>query len=462
MPVVAGRRVRVALAVVLLSIAFAGLCAPLATSALLASGAPPGDGSTQARADATRVLDAARKFYGSLRGLQAKSTASVESSALSGKVEVQLEVGAERPNLLAVRTTVGAGSGDVVCDGKKLYLSMPALRRYTLLGAPGTFGQLSEQLPTLVPGLDILLGLLTGRALGDSGAAYIHLGMEQVAGAICHHLQQMGPGGQMDVWVEDGAQPWLRRCLRVQQGRAAGRNGRSGQSARVDSTSTVRAAVLQEFTDWSNTPPPRATFTIKPALGLNKADTLYPTAEEMKALMRGAAGGDAEARPHPSEGLPAKPFRLEQLGGGTVDLSQHLGKDVIVLDFWATWCRPCVIAMPLVEHVAERFRPQGVVFYAIDLREGTERVASFVRDRHVSLRVALDPRGEVGDLYGVAGIPHTTVIDRSGRVAHVHIGFREDLEDVLGAELQALLAQPAAGHRPADKPAHNPAGGGQP
>lgn len=150
-------------------------------------------------------------------------------------------------------------------------------------------------------------------------------------------------------------------------------------------------------------------------------------------------------------GSAAAPFTLDLVGGGKFELSKHLGKDVVVLDFFATWCRPCVIAMPAVERAVKRFEPQGVVLVGVDLAEPAEKVAAFLTEHSLALRVALDPAGGVAAQYGVMGVPHTVVIGRDGQIAHVHVGYRADLEAVLAGELAALTAPPAGGGAPGQR-----------
>ena len=63
------------------------------------------------------------------------------------------------------------------------------------------------------------------------------------------------------------------------------------------------------------------------------------------------------------------PFTTDDLEGHPIDLKKNLGKNVIMLDFWATWCGPCIQAMPQVDAVAKKFAPKGLVFYAVNAGE---------------------------------------------------------------------------------------------
>ncbi len=139
-------------------------------------------------------------------------------------------------------------------------------------------------------------------------------------------------------------------------------------------------------------------------------------------------------------GQPAQPFMLPLFGFGQMDLASHKGKDIVVLDFWATWCGPCVMALPALAEVTDAYREKGVVFYAVDQREDPDAIGKFLRAKKLDVTVAMDLKGEVGQAYGVQGIPETVIIDKNGVVQSVHIGYNPNLKERLTGELEALLA----------------------
>ncbi|QDU91065.1 Thiol-disulfide oxidoreductase ResA [Pirellulimonas nuda] len=147
-------------------------------------------------------------------------------------------------------------------------------------------------------------------------------------------------------------------------------------------------------------------------------------------------GGD---EPHPLLGEQAPTFTLATDGGEDVDLADLVGEKIIILDFWATWCGPCVRAFPALTTVADDFADKGVVFYAVNQREDEEKVAAFLEDKDYSLNVLYDVEGEVGSEFGVSGIPQSVVIGKDGKVQVVHVGFSPDLEKKLTKELNALV-----------------------
>ncbi|MCF6287316.1 MAG: TlpA family protein disulfide reductase, partial [Candidatus Hydrogenedentes bacterium] len=90
-------------------------------------------------------------------------------------------------------------------------------------------------------------------------------------------------------------------------------------------------------------------------------------------------------QPHPLEGEMAPAFQLPLASGTTVDLAQHLGKDVVVLDFWASWCPPCRKGLPMVDAVAKHFADQPVAVYGVNIRESAALVANFVETAKLDL-----------------------------------------------------------------------------
>jgi thiol-disulfide isomerase/thioredoxin len=128
------------------------------------------------------------------------------------------------------------------------------------------------------------------------------------------------------------------------------------------------------------------------------------------------------------------------LDGKPIDLATHLGKDIIMLDFWATWCGPCVRAMPDVDGVAKKFKDKGLVFYAVNSGEDAETIRAFLVEAKLDPNVAMDQERKVGPLYGVEGIPQTVLIGKDGKVQVVHVGFSPDLGKELTKNVEDLIA----------------------
>lgn len=131
-------------------------------------------------------------------------------------------------------------------------------------------------------------------------------------------------------------------------------------------------------------------------------------------------GRDPRSTRSPLIGQPAPLFSLAPVGGGAeVSLSSLRGRPVVV-NFWATWCAPCV-----AEHatLAERARAEGdVQFLGVAYDDEEARVAQFLSRRPAPYPSLLDPQGRTAIAWGVAGAPETFFIDRSGRIVDKHVG----------------------------------------
>jgi thiol-disulfide isomerase/thioredoxin len=139
-------------------------------------------------------------------------------------------------------------------------------------------------------------------------------------------------------------------------------------------------------------------------------------------------------------GKAAPDFKLALLGGGQMALSQHKGKDIVILDFWATWCGPCRRSMPIVAEVAAAYKDKGVVLYAVNQDEDAATIQKFLTAQKLSVTVALDQGGAVGEQYGAASIPLTVIVGKDGTVQAVHVGLTPGLKKALTDELDTLAA----------------------
>jgi peroxiredoxin len=133
-------------------------------------------------------------------------------------------------------------------------------------------------------------------------------------------------------------------------------------------------------------------------------------------------------------GQPGPDFALKDLQGQTVTLMSEIGHPILV-NFWATWCEPCRIEMPVIENRYREYKASGFRVLAIDFDEPAADVESFQEKLGLTFPVLLDPGGKVQSLYKVRGYPTSYFINPAGEVAAVHIGLMSD------AQLDAYLAQ---------------------
>lgn len=151
-------------------------------------------------------------------------------------------------------------------------------------------------------------------------------------------------------------------------------------------------------------------------------------------------GGRTPGIDSPLVGKPAPDFQLELLGSGgkKFRLSEQKGK-VVILDFWATWCGPCLQTMPLVEQVAHEFADQGVQLIAVNLEEPAKQITATLERHKLQVSVAMDIDGVAAAKYQATAIPQTVVIDREGKVARLFVGGGPKLADQLRDALREVL-----------------------
>ncbi|MDA0737366.1 MAG: TlpA disulfide reductase family protein [Nitrospirae bacterium] len=117
----------------------------------------------------------------------------------------------------------------------------------------------------------------------------------------------------------------------------------------------------------------------------------------------------------PIEGTPAAEFQLTDLQGQAHHLSQYRGK-VVLLNFWATWCKPCTKEMPAMQEAHDRLKAKGLVVLAVNELEEIDQVRAHIVEYGHTFPVLLDPDNDVANLYGVYGLPVTVFIDQQGIV----------------------------------------------
>jgi len=161
-------------------------------------------------------------------------------------------------------------------------------------------------------------------------------------------------------------------------------------------------------------------------------------------------GGSVEESGNLSVGEEISDFSSVDLDGADVILSEFQNSEVVVLDFWATWCRPCIYSMPSLEALNEEFEYRGAQFLAVNVGETPELVREFVEDTDFTVRVVIDEHEEISDAYGVRGIPQLVVVGKDGRVAHIEVGYppfaglAEQRENRLRELLDDLIRQGGA------------------
>ena len=121
-----------------------------------------------------------------------------------------------------------------------------------------------------------------------------------------------------------------------------------------------------------------------------------------------------------------------------LSLEDYRGQ-VVYLDFWASWCGPCLIAMPKIEALKQRFEGSDFAVLAINVDRDPKRARRFLNKVEVSYPSVYDATAELPKQYGLQAMPSSYVIDQRGYITLVHEGFRKGDEDLLGAHIQEVL-----------------------
>jgi len=117
----------------------------------------------------------------------------------------------------------------------------------------------------------------------------------------------------------------------------------------------------------------------------------------------------------PTVGMQAEDFRLADLAGKEQSLSQYRGK-IVLLNFWATWCKPCTTEMPAMQTAYDKLRDKGFVVLAVNELEDDARVREHIKQYGHTFPVLMDHDNKVANQFGVVGLPVTVFIDQEGRV----------------------------------------------
>ena len=145
----------------------------------------------------------------------------------------------------------------------------------------------------------------------------------------------------------------------------------------------------------------------------------------------------ADGTSQTGQALPAPGWELQGLDGKTVHSTDFKGK-VVVLDFWATWCQPCQAEISGFIELQKKYQAQGLAIVGVSVDQASsDTVKSFVQEMGMNYPVVLADTKVVTAYGGIAGLPTTFVIDRTGRIVKQHLGFTEKEE--IEAEIKSLL-----------------------
>lgn len=133
-------------------------------------------------------------------------------------------------------------------------------------------------------------------------------------------------------------------------------------------------------------------------------------------------------------------FTLKSLPGKNIKLSELRGQ-VVMLNFWASWCGPCRQEMPLLEKIYAKYNHLGFTLLGVNVEENSDAAKKLLRDIKVSFPILLDTKNITSKLYNVSAMPTTILIDRNGNKRYLHKGYKPGYENDYIKQVKQLLRE---------------------
>jgi thiol-disulfide isomerase/thioredoxin len=137
---------------------------------------------------------------------------------------------------------------------------------------------------------------------------------------------------------------------------------------------------------------------------------------------------------------PAPSFTLASRAGQDVSLAQYKGQ-VVMINFWASWCGPCRQEMPLLESIYKKYNRMGFTLLGVNVEPNSQAANDWLKATPVSFPILYDKDSKVSKLYDVAGMPSTVIIDRSGNLRVLHRGYKPGDENEYLDSIRSLIRE---------------------
>jgi peroxiredoxin len=158
-----------------------------------------------------------------------------------------------------------------------------------------------------------------------------------------------------------------------------------------------------------------------------------------KGLVSGCLFLAAAAHADISQGI-APDFTLKSHSGANLRLSELRG-EVVMINFWASWCGPCRQEMPLLEELYAEYQPLGFTILGVNVEEDSSKAKALLSEIPVSFPVLFDTQSQVSRLYDVVAMPSTVLVDRDGNVRYLHHGYKPGYEQAYQEQVRALIRE---------------------
>jgi len=136
----------------------------------------------------------------------------------------------------------------------------------------------------------------------------------------------------------------------------------------------------------------------------------------------------------------APDFTLKSNDGANLRLSEFRG-EVVMINFWASWCGPCRQEMPLLDELYTQYQPLGFTILGVNVEQDSTQAKRMLKDIPVNFPVLFDNQSEVSKLYKVVAMPSTVLVDRDGNVRYLHQGYKPGFEEAYQQQVRALIRE---------------------
>lgn len=136
----------------------------------------------------------------------------------------------------------------------------------------------------------------------------------------------------------------------------------------------------------------------------------------------------------------APDFTLKSINGDNLRLSEFRG-EVVLINFWASWCGPCRQEMPVLSELHDKYKALGFTVLGVNVEEEPGKARRLLKEMQVSFPVLLDNESVVSKQYNVVAMPSTVLVDRNGNMRYLHKGYKPGLEDVYLQQIRDLVRE---------------------
>jgi thiol-disulfide isomerase/thioredoxin len=168
------------------------------------------------------------------------------------------------------------------------------------------------------------------------------------------------------------------------------------------------------------------------------------SARTLKGILKGLGlvAVCASAALAASSSGPAPGFQLSARGGKSIGLAQFKGQ-VVMINFWATWCKPCRDEMPLLEDIYKKYKPMGFTMLGVNVEPDSKDAEAWLGKlaKPVTFPIAYDVDSKVSKLYKVETMPSTVLVDRKGNVRVLHRGYKAGDENIYLTQIRSMLKE---------------------